>query len=91
MRLHQSSLADARVGKRTSEKGIIERIDTTPRSLVYISELAGQRIKEEIIRPGGNPYGKGFIVDVDVETLGGRPKVYRILEVHDVIELDDDD
>lgn len=91
MRLHQSSVADPKVGKRTSEKGIIERIDTTPRTLIYVSDLVGQRIKSQILQPDGNPYSKGFIVDVDVETVGGRPKVYRILEVHEIIDLSDDE
>jgi len=91
MRLHQSSVADPKVGKRTSEKGVIERIDATPRTLVYVSDLVGQRIKSEILQPDGNPYSKGFIVDVDVETVGGRPKVYRILEVHEIIDISDDE
>ena len=90
MRLHQSSISDPKVGKRASERGIIERIDAVPRALIYVSELAGQQIKDEIVKPGGNPYSKGFIVDVDVETVGGRPKAYRIMDVHDVIDLDDD-
>ena len=91
MRLHQSSVADPKVGKRTSEKGVIERIDTTPRTLVYVSDLVGQRIKAQILQPDGNPYAKGFIVDVDVETVGGRPKVYRILDVHEIIDISDEE
>lgn len=91
MRLHQSSVADPKVGKRTTEKGVIERIDLTPRTLVYVTDLVGQRIKSQILQPDGNPYSKGFIVDVDIETVGGRPKVYRILEVHEVLDLSDDE
>ena len=89
MRLHQSSVDDLKVGRRTSEKGIIERIDETPRTLVYVSDLAGQRIKDEIFKDGGNPFQKGFIVDVDVETVRGKPKLYRVLAVHDGLDLDD--
>jgi len=90
MRLHQTSVEDAKIGKRTSEKGIVERIDTAPHTLVYVSDLAGQRIKEEILRHGGNPYEKGFIVDLDVEMVAGRPRLYRIIELHEVIDLDED-
>ncbi|RWR31336.1 hypothetical protein D2T31_04880 [Sinirhodobacter populi] len=90
MRLHQSSVEDLKVGKRTSEKGIVERIDDVPRTLIYASDLAGQRIKDEILKPDGNPFQKGFIVDLDVETVGGRPKLYRIMEVHDVIDLEEE-
>lgn len=90
MRLHQSSVENLKVGKRTSEKGIVERIDDRPRTLIYASDLAGQRIKDEILKPNGNPFQKGFIVDLDVETVGGKPKLYRIMEVHDVIDLEEE-
>lgn len=90
MRLHQSSVEDLRVGKRTSEKGIVERVDLVPRTLIYASDLAGQRIKEEIMKPDGNPFQKGFVIDLDVETVGGKPRVYRVLEVYDIIDLDDE-
>lgn len=89
MRLHQSSVDGLKVGKRTSEKGIVERIDMIARPLIYVSELAGQRIKSEILKPDGNPYQKAFLVDVDMETINGRPRAYRILEVHDVLDLDE--
>lgn len=86
MRLHQSSISDATVGKRTSEKGIIGRLDDVPRPLIYASDLAGRKIKDEILRPNGNPYNKLFVVDVDVEMVGSIPKAYRIRNVNDIIE-----
>lgn len=89
MHLHQSSVENLKVGKKTSEKGIVESLDPIPRTLIYASDLAGQRIKDAILEPGGNPYQKGFVVDLDVETIGGRPRVYRVLAVHDVIDLED--
>lgn len=89
MRLHQSSVDALKVGKRTSDKGIIERIDETPRALVYVSDAAGQKVKDEILKSEGNPFQKGFIVDLDVETVAGKPRVYRILEVHEIIDLDE--
>jgi hypothetical protein len=86
MRLHQSSVSDATVGKRTSEKGVIERIDAVPRPLIYTSDLAAQKIKNEILRPYGNPYKKLFVVDVDVEIVSGVPKAYRVRNVIDIID-----
>lgn len=91
MTLHQSSVEDLKVGKKTSEKGIVERIGPIPRPLIYASDLAGQRIKEEIFRSDGNPFQKGFVIDVDVETVGGKPRAYRVLAVHEVIDLDEED
>jgi hypothetical protein len=89
MRLHQSSISEATVGKRTSEKGVIERVDDVPRPLIYASDLAAQAIKGEILRPHGNPYKKLFVVDVDVETVAGAPKAYRVRNVSNIVEDED--
>lgn len=89
MRLHQSSISEATVGKRTSEKGVIERVDDVPRPLIYASNLAAQAIKNEILRPDGNPYKRLFVVDVDVETVAGTPKAYRVRQVIDIIDGED--
>lgn len=43
MHLHQSSIADLKLGRRTSEKGIVERVGADPRPLIYASEIAGRR------------------------------------------------
>jgi predicted nucleic acid-binding Zn ribbon protein len=59
--------------------------------LIYASDLAEQRIKHEISEADDNVFRKGFIVDVNVETRGGRPVAYRIANLHQVIELPDDD
>ena len=77
------------VGALLNRQKFVERIDQVPRTLIYASDLAGQRIKDEILKPDGNPFQKGFIVDLDVETVGGRPKVYRVIAVHEVIDLDE--
>jgi len=90
MRLHQSSISDVKLGRRTSEKRIVERVSADPKPLIYVSEHAGRRIKAEILDPEGNPYAKAFVVDVDVEKVRGRPQAYRILDLHDVIELGED-
>lgn len=90
MRLHQLSADSLKTGKKSSEKGIIEQVDMIPRTLIYVSELAGQRIKEEITNSDGNTLKKVFVVDVNVETIDGKPKAYRIINLHDIIDLDDD-
>ena len=87
MRLHQSSVEDLRLGKRTSEKGVVEKIDLIPRTLIYVSDHAGRVIKAAISDQQGNPFQKAFVVDVDVETINGKPRAYRILDVHDVLEF----
>ena len=59
-------------------------------ALVYSSDLAEQRIKDEIRTAQDNIYMKGFEVDVNVEVRNGRPIAYRITNLHDVIDLPDD-
>jgi hypothetical protein len=59
--------------------------------LVYASDLAEQRIKHEIAEAENNVFKKGFIVDVNVQTKGGRPVAYRVTNLHQVIDLPDDD
>ena len=58
---------------------------------MYASKLAEERIKHEIREDEGNVYMKGFVVDVSVKTVNGRPSVYAITHVHDVIELPEND
>lgn len=91
MTLHQSSVENPKIGKRNAEKGIVEKIDNIPRPLIYASEQAGQAIKSAILNPSENAFNKGFVVDLDVETVGGKPRVYRITAVYDIIDLDFDD
>jgi hypothetical protein len=89
MRLYQTNKAQMKPEVRTGEKAIIEAVDWKPRPVIYASDLAGQRIKSEIMESSGNPYARGFVVDVNVETVNRKPAAYRILHVHDVVDLED--
>jgi len=91
MRLYQTNIGDATPDRASGEKGIIENIDPRPRRLIYASELAGRRIKGAWSEPGDSPYKIGFTVDVDVQMVNERPRAYRILDVHDVFPLDEED
>lgn len=88
MRLFQTNIGEATPDRSSGEKGIIEAITDAPRRLIYASEIAGQRIKGAWTDEG-NPYDLGFVVDVDVQMINGRPRAYRIMEVHDVFPLDE--
>jgi hypothetical protein len=83
----QANIKDAPVGKKTSERVKIEQIADRDLPLVYASALAEQRIKHEIQVADENVFKRGFIVDVNVETLGGRPVAYRVTNLHQVIDL----
>ncbi|WP_372922964.1 hypothetical protein [Roseovarius sp.] len=91
MRLFQTNISEAVPDRSSGEKGIIEALDPKPRKLIYASDLAGQKIKGAWSDEKLNPYELGFVVDVDVQTVNGKPRAYRILEVHDIFPLDEED
>jgi hypothetical protein len=68
----------------------IEEISPRSLALVYGSELSEERIKHEIREADDNVYKKGFVVDVNVRSTGGRPVAYSVTNVHQVVDLDDD-
>jgi hypothetical protein len=87
----RSSIQDVQTGKRSGELVVIPTIHPKPLPLVYASELAEQRIKHEIKEADDNVYKKGFEVAVNVEMIGDRVIAYRVRDVHDVIDLPDED
>jgi hypothetical protein len=90
MTLYQTNKGEANPDRASGEKGTIESISEQPRRLIYASELAGQKIKSSWTSAGGNPYELGFVVDVDVQMVRGKPRAYRIMDVHDIFPLDDE-
>ncbi|BBZ93056.1 hypothetical protein BRDID11004_60460 [Bradyrhizobium diazoefficiens] len=87
MTFKQSNVKDSVMGKRTGERVAIEDISPRDLPLIYASELAEQRIKHEVREADENVYKKGFIVDVNVQLVGGRPAGYRVTNLHQVIDL----
>jgi hypothetical protein len=89
MRFTRSDIGDVTVGKPSGERVKIEEISDRALPLVYGSELAEERIKHEIREADENVYKKGFIVDINVKSTGGRPVAYAITNVHQIIDLPD--
>lgn len=65
----------------TVEKGIIEAI--TNDAIKVVMEDATKN--EMAFMQGRNPMLIGFIVDVQVQTIQGRPVLYKILRIHDTV------
>jgi hypothetical protein len=86
----QSNIKDATMGKRTGERVRVEEISPRDLPLIYASDLAEQRIKHEVREADDNVYKKGFVVDVNVQLVNGKPAAYRITNVHQVIDLPSD-
>ena len=83
----RSDVSNAKIGKRSGERVLVQQIYDRSLALTYGSELAEQRIKHEIRESDENIYKKGFIVDVNVQYVGTRPVAYSIIEVREVIDL----
>ncbi|WP_010125108.1 hypothetical protein [Sphingomonas sp. KC8] len=86
----KTSVAHAKTGKRSGEAVQIEAIHPRPLPIVYASTLAEERIRHEIADGDDNVYKKAFDVDVNVEMRADKPIAYRLVAVHDVIDLPDD-
>lgn len=91
MTLFQTNIGEPAPDRSSGEKGIIESISDTPKRLIYASELAGQKIKGAWTTEGVNPYELAFVVDVDVQMANGKPRAYRIMEVHEVFSQIEED
>jgi hypothetical protein len=91
MIFHQANVRASPLGKRTGERVRIDEISRKVLPLIYASELAEERIKSEIREAEDNLFRKGFVVDVNVAAIDGRPVAYRVTNVHQVIDLPDDD
>lgn len=87
----RSDVGKATVGKRSGERVFIEEVHGKALALMYVSELAEERIKHEIREAEDNIYKKGFVVDVNVRMVGGKPSVYAVTNLHEIIDLPDDD
>lgn len=87
----RTDIGDAKLGTRSGERVVIEEIWNKPLALMYASELAEERLKHEIREAQDNVYKKGFVVDVNVRMVNGRPSVFAVTNVHSVIDLPDED
>jgi hypothetical protein len=85
----QSNVKDTPMGKRTGQRVTIEEIAPRDLPLIYASDLAERRIKHEVREADENVFKKGFIVDVNVQLVGGKPAGYRVTNLHQVIDLPD--
>ncbi|HQU68451.1 MAG TPA: hypothetical protein PLI43_09655 [Albidovulum sp.] len=86
----RSDVGDAPKDKRSGERVIIQQISDRDLPIMYASDLAEQRVKHEIREADDNIFKKGFSVDVSVLYRNSRPMVYRILNVHEVLDLPDE-
>jgi len=68
--------------KQVGDRAIIESISPNPVKTVFDEE----KTKAEMILSDPNPFLSAYIVDVFVDTVRGRPALYKIIRLHDRIE-----
>lgn len=91
MYFFQTNTDDPKSRGRTGDKAIIESISPDPLSVYVIPETDQQKIRYVLDDKIHNPLLTGFVVDVNIEKdRKGKPKIYRVLRVHDVIYDDGD-
>jgi hypothetical protein len=71
---------------KSGDRGIIEAVSTKPVKLQFSSEQA----KRSVLEMHENPFECVFQVNVEVRSSGGRPVLYRILDVSEIIRPDED-
>ena len=91
MRFVRPSIEPTKSHKKTGERVVIEAIQAKPLAVVYASDLARERIRDAMTQPENNIFRLIFDVDVNVEMIGGRAVAYRIVAVHDVTDIPDDE
>jgi hypothetical protein len=65
----------------TGDKGIIESISEMPVKVICMKD----HLKSEMILDIENPFKEAYIVDVAVETINGKPVVYKIMALYEKV------
>jgi len=86
-RLHEKVVlywyqARADTSSATGDKGTIESISPTPVKVMCLND----QIKLQMIFEQENPFKEAYVVDVMVETIKGKPALYKILKLHEKFE-----
>lgn len=66
-------------------KAIIDKLSKKPLSVVFETD----ELKRQILNNDDNPTKQAYLVDVVIQTIGGRPAAYKVMALHDIIPLDD--
>lgn len=66
---------------KVGDRGIIESVSLNPVKLLFASEEVKKAILDEPY-----PFRKVFLVDAEIRAAEGKPALYRILTVKDVIK-----
>lgn len=70
----------------TGNKAVIDSISKKKLGVVFETD----ELKSRILNSDYNPTKKAFLVDVIAQTIGGKLAAYKVIALHDTIDLDED-
>ncbi len=82
---HQASREEGKEKGRTGDKAIIEEITEKPLPVYFPQQV--NDLKRIMTQDEPYIFSKGYIVDVQVDYSSGEPKIFRVLNLHDVVEI----
>lgn len=74
----------ARMDNKKGDKAVIESISEKEVKVIFEDE----NIKHQILHAQPHPFNYSYLVDVNVETVKGNPALYKVLNFHEVIEIE---
>jgi len=78
--MHQTKVKKA--GKTSPDLGIIESIFRKELPVFWLSDMDAQRVKSQ----KESPFNLNYVVDVNVQTVNGIPRAYRILRLLEILQ-----
>jgi hypothetical protein len=71
------------ITSQTGDRVIIESLYPQPVKVIFDNEI----VKTHMLLGVENPFMSAYRVDVAVETIGGKPILYKIMNMHERIEI----
>lgn len=66
-------------------KATIDALYAKPLPVVFEND----ELKYQILNHDDNPTKQAYLVDVVIQTIGGKPTTYKVMALHDIVPLDD--
>lgn len=69
---------------KAGNKGIIDELSDKPMNIVFEDE----KLNEEMLHSDYNPNEVVFVVDVKLQTVGGKLAAYKVVKFHETLDVD---
>lgn len=83
---HQASREPGRQKGRTGDRAIIAEISDKPIQVYFPKQT--NDLKRRMAQEEPHPFSKGYIVDVYADIIDDRPRLYRVVALHEVVDLE---